>query len=257
MRYTGNLFAPGAHFLTLLKTHLCKKKKSWFLALCYLKLLLRWKKQKTILNILKHKFISHMVNFQIYDDDLGSGNYVWSYQNRLSNGKLFPPKTGTQWKVFACVCVSVWTHMLVCPWVQRAFEPQALVPPIRISVGKGTNTPFNSNSLPKTSELVLISFSPFFVISSFSSLPCPHLRWSKITGRYQRCWNQSHSLLIVGTQIHYISTKVLSFLLNSTTSHYLFPPSLHTSFALSTPFGILTLFLHLFSAMWEATLSFP
>lgn len=25
MCHTGNFFAPGAHFLTLLKTHLCKK----------------------------------------------------------------------------------------------------------------------------------------------------------------------------------------------------------------------------------------
>lgn len=63
-------------------------------------------------------------------------------------------------------------------------------------------------------------FCDFF---RFSSLPCPHLLWSKISGRYQRSWNQSLSLLIVGTLIHYISTKVLSFPLYSITSHLLFP----------------------------------
>lgn len=217
-----------------------------------------------------HKFISHIADFQIYDDDLWSGkscDLQVSYQNRLSERKVIPCKVCA----CVCVCVSVWTHMLVCPWAHRAFELQELIPSIRISAGKGDkyalqlkwpaeDMHISSHTHTHTTEtlafVLLISLQlPFFVISPFSSLPCPHLLWSKITGCYQRSWNQSLSLLIVGTLIHYISTKVLSFPLYSPTSHQL-PLATHFFCSLKTILTSYTLSPDLFSGMWKPTLLF-
>lgn len=133
-----------------------------------------------------------------------------------------------------CVCASIWTHMLVCPWAQRAFEPQELISPIRISAGKRDKYTLQLEWTHRQTHThyqeILRSCSssalpPFFCDFFFFNF---HLLWSKITGHYQRSWKQSLSL-------HY--SPVLPAVLHHTA---VFFPSLHTSSALSKPFPNLT-----------------
>lgn len=194
--------------------------------------------------------------------DLGNlAIYKCLIKTGYRNGKQFPPNRRKKGKsVCVSVCVSVWTHVLVCPGAQRAFEPEELIPPIRISLlGKGTNMPFNSNGLQKTytsshtdthHKLQLSLLFLWFLL--FSSLPSPLIKdkWSlseilKPITLTSHCWHSN--------PLHFYWSPVLLAVFNH------IPLSIFhsTLLLLSQNHSQVSHTLDLFSGMWKSTLLFP
>lgn len=189
-----------------------------------------------------------------------SDDHLWSkkswdlqmpYQIRQSERKVIPSQDKTAvTSVCLCVCFC-WTHMFVCPWAQRTFEPQELIPPIRISVRKrGQIRPSarmayrrhthalcaRTHTIRKSSTRAPHQLShPFlwfllFQVATFSS-PLIRDNWSlseilKPITFTSHCW---HSNPLQSCPSHCIQPHP-----------FVFPPSLPTSVALLNPFSIFT-----------------
>lgn len=135
------------------------------------------------------------------------------------------------------VCVFLFEHTLLCSWAPKPFKRQELIPSdYNLSWEKGhirSSTWMDCRRYALTYVGTHTQFFFPFCDFFFPTIPCSHLLWFKITGHYQRSWNQSLSLLIVAALIHYSPAHPTIF------NHIPLCFSPHSTLLLSKPYSML------------------